>query len=156
VQDRSLKLHPTASGRQHPLLRLPAPADNAAMETEPTKADPPKRKRRRFQYRLRTLMIGVTLLAVPLGYVGWQAKIVRERKLLADEYRRSPNCYISTETNVENWPWRPMPHANPREVSWLRRLIGDEAIARIAFDRPISDAELFKLRDMFPEATIEK
>ena len=26
-----------------------------------------------FQFRLRTLMIVVTLLAVPLGYVGWQA-----------------------------------------------------------------------------------
>ena len=25
-------------------------------------------------------MIVVTLLAVPLGFVGWQAKIVRERK----------------------------------------------------------------------------
>jgi hypothetical protein len=35
--------------------------------------------RLRFQFRLRTLLIAVTLLAVPLGYVGWQAKIVRER-----------------------------------------------------------------------------
>ena len=50
------------------------------METEPLKADPPKRKRRWFQFRLRTLMIGVTLLAIPCGYVGWQAKIVRERR----------------------------------------------------------------------------
>jgi hypothetical protein len=32
--------------------------------------------RRRFQFRLRTLLIGVTLLAIPCGYVGWQAKIV--------------------------------------------------------------------------------
>jgi hypothetical protein len=43
------------------LLRL-AVEDNAAMQTEPTKADPPKRKRRWFQFSLRTLMIGVTLL----------------------------------------------------------------------------------------------
>ena len=43
-------------------------------------AEPPKRKRRWYQFGLRTLMIAVTLLAVPLGYVGWQAKIVRERK----------------------------------------------------------------------------
>jgi hypothetical protein len=62
------------------LLKLPAARDNAAMETEPLKADPPKRKRRWFQFRLRTLMIGVTLLAIPCGYVGWQAKIVRERR----------------------------------------------------------------------------
>jgi hypothetical protein len=36
--------------------------------------------RRWFQFRLRTLMIGMTLLAVPCSYVGWQAKIAREQK----------------------------------------------------------------------------
>jgi hypothetical protein len=50
------------------------------MESEPTKAEPPKRKRRCFQFRLRTLLIGVTLVAVVCGYVAWQAKIVRERR----------------------------------------------------------------------------
>ena len=35
------------------------------MRTEPTKAEPPKRKLHRFQFRLRTLIIVVTLLALP-------------------------------------------------------------------------------------------
>jgi hypothetical protein len=39
------------------------------METDLTKADPPKRKRRWFQFSLRTLMIGVTLLAVLPGWL---------------------------------------------------------------------------------------
>ena len=60
--------------RHNPLLPLPAVRDNAAM------SEPPKRKRRRFQFRLRTRIIGVTLLAVVCGYVGWHAKIARERK----------------------------------------------------------------------------
>ena len=47
---------------EHYLLQLPAAADNAAMQTEPSKAEPPKLKRRWFQFSLRTLMIGVTLL----------------------------------------------------------------------------------------------
>jgi hypothetical protein len=34
------------------------------METEPPKADPPKSKRRWFQFSLRTLLIGVTLLTI--------------------------------------------------------------------------------------------
>ena len=55
------------------------------METEPPKAEPPERKRRWCQFSLRTLMISVTLLAVPCGYVGWQAKIVRERKARLEE-----------------------------------------------------------------------
>ena len=49
------------------------------MEAEPHNAEPPKRKRRWFQFRLRTLMIGVTLLAVVCGYIAWQKKIVNER-----------------------------------------------------------------------------
>ena len=47
------------------------------MQTEPPKADPPKRKRRWFQFSLRSLMIGVTLLAVVCGYFGCRAKIIR-------------------------------------------------------------------------------
>jgi hypothetical protein len=52
------------------LLRLPAARNNAAVKAEPPQAEPPKPKRRRFQFRLRTLMIGVTLLAVPCAYAG--------------------------------------------------------------------------------------
>ncbi len=50
---------------------------------------PPKRKRRWFQFSLRTLLIGVTLLAVACAYVGWQAKIVRERRA---ELNRASKC----------------------------------------------------------------
>ncbi|HEV2968861.1 MAG TPA: hypothetical protein VGY55_02655 [Pirellulales bacterium] len=52
------------------------------MQTEPPKADPPKRKRRWFQYRLRTLFLVVTILAVPCGWLANQARIVEERKAL--------------------------------------------------------------------------
>jgi hypothetical protein len=48
-------------------LRLPSVGDNAAMQTEPPKADLPKRKRRWFQFSLRTLLIAVTLLCVYFG-----------------------------------------------------------------------------------------
>jgi hypothetical protein len=37
------------------------------MEAEPPKAEPPKRERRHFQFRLRTLLIAVTVLCVWLG-----------------------------------------------------------------------------------------
>jgi hypothetical protein len=46
------------------LLRLPVPGNNVAKQTEPSKADPPKRKRRWFQFSLRTLMIVVTSVSV--------------------------------------------------------------------------------------------
>ena len=43
----------TTTLAEHPLLRLHAAADNAAMQTEPSKADPSKLNHRRFQFRLR-------------------------------------------------------------------------------------------------------
>ena len=57
------------------------------MQDEPSKADPSKLKHRRFQFRLRTLMIAVTLPAVPMGYAGWQAKIVSERWAMRELHR---------------------------------------------------------------------
>jgi hypothetical protein len=47
----------TFNAAQYPLLRLSAVGDNVAMEAEPHKADRPKRKRRWFQFSLRTLLV---------------------------------------------------------------------------------------------------
>jgi hypothetical protein len=44
------------------LLRLPAVVDNVAMDEEPTKAEPPKRKRRWFQFSLRSMLVVVALI----------------------------------------------------------------------------------------------
>jgi hypothetical protein len=66
------------------LLRLPAVGDNAAMQAEPPKAEPPKRKRRWFQFSLRTLMIVVAIVAVQCAVCfpalkGWQYAHARAR-----------------------------------------------------------------------------
>jgi cell division protein FtsB len=72
-----------ANAAQNRLLLTPAAADNAAMQAEPPQADPPKRKRRWFQFSLRTLLILVTLLAVLSAAVTWviqdRQRLVRER-----------------------------------------------------------------------------
>jgi hypothetical protein len=52
--------------------------------------DPPKW----FQFNLRSLTIGVTLQAVPLGYFGWQAKIVTAGKARLNELKAVVNHYI--------------------------------------------------------------
>jgi hypothetical protein len=53
------------------------------MQTDPPKADPPKRKRRWSQFSLRTLMLFVTLACVIAGWIGWRLYIER----LDDEIR---------------------------------------------------------------------
>ncbi len=57
---------------------LPAVGDNGAMEAEPPTVDPPKRRRRWFQFSLRTLLSLVTLLAAACAYFGWQERIAKD------------------------------------------------------------------------------
>jgi hypothetical protein len=68
-----LPLDPVEFNRpRRPTLLLPplGPADNAAMQTEPSTTEPPKLKRRRFQFSLRTLLIFVLICADSLR-VAW-------------------------------------------------------------------------------------
>ncbi len=49
------------------------------MPINPNAAELGKLRRRWFQFRLRTLLIAVTLLAIPCGFVGEQKAIVARR-----------------------------------------------------------------------------
>jgi hypothetical protein len=108
-------------------------------------ADQPS-PRRRFQFRLRTLMIAVTLLAIPCGYLGWQAKIVRDRRAMIDRVVSIDNGFRMkidfrmTEPAVS--------------VPWIRRLLGDEAIDYIDLPLDTEIEERQRIRAAFPEAHI--
>jgi hypothetical protein len=103
---------------------------------EPPKVDPPKRKRRWFQFSLRTLMIGVALLAVPMGYVGRQAEIVRQRRAVLNALPR----------------W--IPTNETTGLPWIRRLLGDEKVFWIALPKTASKPERQRMKALFPEALV--
>jgi hypothetical protein len=92
--------------------------------------------RRRFQFRLRTLLLVVTLLAVPLGYVGWQMRIVRER-----------------EAFLETRYWLPSESSpfDPVEAPWMLRVLGAKPVYHVTvWGR--ADAE--RAASLFPEAIV--
>jgi hypothetical protein len=114
------------------------------IESEIPKAATPKRKRRWFQFRLRSLLIGVTLLAVPMGYVGWQVKIVRERRALRENPQFCEPFFLTEDSQGTS------------ALSWMRRLFGDvESVGFIADDN-VTDAELERCRAAFPEADVRR
>jgi hypothetical protein len=58
----------------------------------------------RFQFRLRTLLIVVTLLVVPLGYVGWQRKIIRDRSEMTRDIVKSGGFVVDWTKSASNDP----------------------------------------------------
>jgi hypothetical protein len=109
------------------------------MQIEPTKADPPKRNRRRFQFSLRSLMIGVTLLALLSGYVVRLRAFVEERQRFLDAAREQP--IFATPDEIS-------------DVPWIRRLLGDRPVLAIGLDADADRAERQRAASLFPEACI--
>lgn len=109
-------------------------------------------KRRWYQFRLRTLLVGVVLLSIPCAYVGHEWRIVAARKAWIARYRP----YFSTiTTRPAGGPWQSQPEEAP---SAIRRLLGDEhyyAIEVPAIDEDIvSDEVLSEAKALFPEAFV--
>ncbi len=122
------------------------------MQTEPSKAEPPKRKRRWFQFSLRSLIIVVTLLAVACGYVAWQAKIVRERKAMRERW--SGKVWFRTP-DMGSGSIPPPPTQPPAKVTWLRELLGDEAMEGIWLPNDTPQSEVDQIKALFSESKVE-
>jgi hypothetical protein len=108
--------------------------------------------RRRFQFRLRTLMIVVTVFCVVIGgYTGWQAKIVRDRKAALGEVLKSHGyVYVRTEGT-------PIPISREgRTISTLRRWMGDSPMLFVIYAPGTPRDEIRRLEELFPEAVVEE
>ncbi len=94
------------------------------------------------RFRLRTLLIGVTLLAIVCGYIGWQVKIVRERRAMLQTIAATGGQYVAVPDGK-----LPAGMAGP---NWFRRLLGDVVVIEIDFHA--SSLSQDYLRAQFPEA----
>jgi hypothetical protein len=92
---------------------------------------------RRFQFRLRTLMIVVTLLAAVCAYVAHEAEIVRERD--------------AVRADLKKYGWVSASHLKP--VPFVRQWLGDEGYSMILLPRGMSDDYIARIKAVFPEST---
>ena len=102
----------------------------------------------RFQFSLRTLLIVVTLLAIPCWWVGEQRRIVQRRDAELSALYWREEAYLWQDNEV-------VPPS--RDVPLIRRWLGDKPIRAIdlqwhAIETP--DLRLEKIRACFPEAEV--
>jgi hypothetical protein len=92
--------------------------------------------RRRFQFRLRTLLIGVTLLAVICGYVAHEYQTVQERW----NYLENENIVVDPDGTAS--------------IPFIRRLLGDQSIAVIGMPADFGKTKCQRVAVLFPEARV--
>lgn len=100
---------------------------------------------RRWSFGLRTLFVLVALVSVPLGWLGREWQLVRERKVVADWIEQRNRAARFTEFNgVEYYgPW-------PSGV--IRRFLGDRLAAWVYVEGPVTEVEWLRVTRAFPEA----
>jgi hypothetical protein len=126
---------------------------------------PRKYRPRWFQYRLRTLFLVTTALCV---WLGWESHVVRERKAAIDEIRNAGGILLSVtemrELTAAFSTYKPSKGFSIRSVTWetsatipfIRKWLGDEAIASIMLPGKASDEEVRRITTLFPEAHVGK
>ncbi len=125
----------------------------------------------RFQFHLRTLFVGVAMLATAC-YLAMQIKIVKGRiaalaalRALARESPGGPftdadftRLKVSRSSAVPRFWFKKadlLSEGDPKaDPGWLRRVLGDEDIYCIVLWRPFSDAAAAQFANEFPEASI--
>ena len=139
-----------------------------AMEANPPRAELPKRKRRWFQFSLRSLLIFVVIVAIAAWYVRSEANFVNQRKELASYLAAQNGAGFSGVTFASDVTqhWRRL-KLNIRfrcgsktydppfpRVSFLREWLGDDfaLTVRIYGRRPKDFMK--RIEAAFPEAEI--
>jgi hypothetical protein len=97
----------------------------------------PKTRRRWFQFGLGTMIVVMTVLAIPLGWLGWQIKYIRDRR----DFRAR-----SLWSGMGDWTGTPSP-----EMPLYRRWLGDERATRV-FVNSEEDRQIGER--LFPEAWV--
>jgi hypothetical protein len=90
-------------------------------------------------------MIGVTLLAIPCAYIGWQANIVRERRALLNSLRTAGGGDFTALLYNK---------ARPPPPPWLRRILGDETVELLLVPPTTDEEAMARIHRLFPDTRV--
>ena len=113
-----------------------------------------KPKRRWFRFSLRTLFVVVTIFGV---WLGWQLKIVRERKALLAEMGGEQPTLEEMEADPSGQDRLSATRFQYARVPLYRRLLGDKSYPDLAFavQAATSSPLLERIERAFPESMLD-
>ena len=103
------------------------------MQAERPKADSPKRKRHRFQFSLRTLLIFTMVCAVACGWLGKKIEQKRKEHDVVQAIRKLGGAvyYDYDGRDFLSPPPDSRQNAEPFGPAWLRSLLGDNFFSEV-------------------------
>ena len=113
------------------------------------------RPRFRPRFSLRTLFVALTIAGIALGWLAWQANIVRHREQMRAQIEAAGGAIF-----FDSVDWMHSPDVRELrkgdyqlQVSAIRRWLGDRRIGFIGFNRQLTEADRQAI-EAFPEAQV--
>jgi hypothetical protein len=106
-------------------------------------------QRRWFQFRLRTLMVVVTVAAVGCAWVAREGRVVQERKAVRQWIEEGGGACVTNDLAAR------IPSASGiDEPSVVRRWLGDQTVTTVFLPRKFADQDLQRIKTCFRGATL--
>ena len=119
------------------------------MQSEPPQAEPPKRKRRWFQFSLRTMMIFTLICAIPCAWLGNKIEQKRREREVVKAIRDFGGL-VTFDYEMVGGSSFPPPRPEAPGPTWLRDLLGQDFFSDVGevilLGRNFGDDDLEKLK----------
>jgi hypothetical protein len=124
------------------------------MQTEPPKADQPKRKRRWLQFSLRLLLIGTVVVAVAAGWLGRSIERKRRQLEVVNTILKDGGVVFYDYGRQEIGGWTK--GREPSGPSWLRAILGENFFSEVEMvglddHSTVTDADIPRLKQELKE-----
>ena len=122
----------------------------AGMTDKPNVTEPAKPQRRWFQFRMRTLLVGMAVAGCGLGWLGVKVRDARRQQAdVAAILKLGGSAEYDYDNDAEG---NRVPNAMPPGPAWLRAVLGDDFFRDVTgvelADTPATDADLEHVRKL--------
>jgi hypothetical protein len=108
-----------------------------------------KPKRRWFRFSLRIAFVALTIISLPMGWLGYQLNLIRREVFLKNLRANSREKYTFWTVSELGDKWEPKP-----QIPSVRRVLGDQPYSRLILPAHFGPDLIDKANDLFPEAQV--
>jgi hypothetical protein len=111
--------------------------------------------RRWFRFSTRSLLVLVLLLAVPMGWLGYQLNWIRQRSSVRHQISANQQLLFADGMDYRDGKLKLNTFYQLRDAPWSLRIFGESGIGVWILGMPNTGPEIERIRALYSEAAVQ-